>query len=303
MQDAIPSGAKKKNKTLKTVLKILITALCLWYVSGKINFTKAGDALQKAHWLYLVPALVLFAASKIVAAFRLNINFRNIGIPLSEWSNIKLYWLGMFYNLFLPGSIGGDAYKVILLTKEYHVPYRKTIGAVLLDRFSGLAGLGILLACYSMAVLKNVVHLSIIFSAVLLAVPALYLVIRRWLKDFLPGFFPTLVLGILVQALQVFSVYFIMTALQIPAGTTEYLFIFLLSSVVSVLPFTIGGLGARELVFLEGAKYFGLITETPVIISLIFYLITLLVSAFGIIGVFRDPLAKKKEGPRNGPPT
>jgi hypothetical protein len=43
----------------------------------------------------------------------------------------------MFYNLFLPVSISGDAYKVILLKKIYDAPYKKTTSAGLLDRFSG----------------------------------------------------------------------------------------------------------------------------------------------------------------------
>jgi uncharacterized membrane protein YbhN (UPF0104 family) len=105
---------------------------------------------------------------------------------------------------------------------------------------------------------------------------------------------PTLLLGILVQASQVVCAYLIMAALGIPAHTTEYIFIFLVSSVVAVLPLTIGGLGAREVVFLEGSKYFGLAQEPSVIISLLFYLITLVTSSIGSYYVFKDPLEKNK---------
>jgi hypothetical protein len=54
-------------------------------------------------------------------------------------------------------------------------------------------------------------------------------------------------------------------------------------------------LGIREVVFLEGSKYFGLMQETAVVISLLFYLITLATSAFGIIYVFNNPLKKEKD--------
>ncbi|HRF24042.1 MAG TPA: lysylphosphatidylglycerol synthase transmembrane domain-containing protein, partial [Chitinophagaceae bacterium] len=104
------------------MLKIVVSGLCIWYVSGKIDFRKAGEALQKANVFYLVLALLTFVVSKIIASFRLNIYFKNIFIRLSEWTNLKLYWLGMFYNLFLPGSIGGDAYKVLLLKKKFNAP-------------------------------------------------------------------------------------------------------------------------------------------------------------------------------------
>jgi uncharacterized membrane protein YbhN (UPF0104 family) len=86
-----------------------------------------------------------------------------------------------------------------------------------------------------------------------------------------------------------------MAALSIPVHVTEYVFIFLISSVAAVLPLTIGGLGAREVVFLEGSKYFGLAQETSVVISLLFYFITLVTSSIGLFYVFNDPLQEKKK--------
>src|SRR5437773_6592381 len=96
--------------------------------------------------------------SKLFSAFRLNIYLRNIRIELPEWENIKLYWLGMFYNLFLPGSISGDGYKVILLKRKFNSSYKKTSAAVLLDRFSGLTALGLILAAYGIVVLDKPIY-------------------------------------------------------------------------------------------------------------------------------------------------
>lgn len=282
-------------KWLSFILKIAISIACLWYVSGKIDFSKAGHTLKIANWLFLFYATLAFVASKVVAAIRLNLYFKNINIHLPSHQNLKLYWLGMFYNLFLPGSISGDAYKVILLKKKYDAPYKKTSAAVLLDRFSGLLGLGLILAVYSILVVENTFYIAAIVTSSLFAVLMLYIIIYRWMKDFVPSFLPALFLGIVVQAIQVLCVYFIMGAVGIPAHATEYIFIFLVSSVVSVLPLTIGGLGIREIVFLEGSKFFGLLQETSVVISLLFYLITLATSAIGLIYIFNDPL--KKKGP------
>src|SRR5919202_3802861 len=154
--DLIPEKKETTiSKLLKLLLKIVITVLCFWYISTKINFAKAWDALLQAQWGFLFLAAVLLGISKAISAFRLNIYFRNINIHLPEWRNIKLYWLGMFYNLFLPGAISGDAYKVILLTKKYKAPYKKTTAAVLLDRFSGLLALGFILSIYGVIVLDN----------------------------------------------------------------------------------------------------------------------------------------------------
>ena len=283
------------NRAVKLLLKIIITAACLWYVSGKIDFAKAGTAFAHANWLYLFLALFAFIVSKLISAVRLSIYFQNIGIQLSTKQNVKLYWLGMFYNLFLPGSISGDAYKVILLGKKYNIAYKKTTAAVLLDRFSGLLGLALLLAVYSIFVLHPLLYVIIVIAGAMLAVIALYLVIRYWLKDFISSFIPTLLLGILVQSFQVVCAYLIMAALNMPFSETAYIFLFLISSIVAVLPLTIGGLGAREIVFLEGSRYFGLIQENSVVISILFYLITLITSAWGMIYVFRDPLKRDKD--------
>lgn len=288
-------------KWLKLLLKIAVTIACIWYVSGKIDFSKAATAIRSANGLYLLLAMLAFIASKLLAALRLNIYFRNTGVRLPTWQNIRLYWLGMFYNLFLPGSISGDAYKVILLKRKYDAGYKKTTAAVLLDRFSGLLGLGLILAVYSFFVLDNKVYVMLIVGGAVLSAALLYFIINRWLHDFIPSFFPTLFIGILVQAAQVICAYLIMAALGIPTQVTEYIFIFLVSSVVAVLPLTIGGLGIRELVFLEGSRFFGLSQETSVVISLLFYLITLLSSAAGMIYVFIDPLQEKKKDPSTGP--
>jgi len=290
--EEIPANKPQKGKVWKLLLKIFISGICLWYVSGKIDFEKAGEALKNARWIFLVPALIAFIISKIISSIRLNIYFKDIRVLLSEKQNLRLYWLGMFYNLFLPGSIGGDAYKVILLTKRSGVPYKKTTAAVVLDRISGLLGLGLLLAVYSVVVVRNNIYTTAIISGALLAIFFLWFLIKSYFPDFLKSFLPTLVLGLFVQVCQVICAYFIMAALGIPVSNSAYIFIFLVSSVAAVLPLTIGGLGIREMVFLEGSAYFGLIEENSVVISILFYLITLFTSVWGLIYIFRDPFKK-----------
>src|SRR5690606_17100394 len=93
----------------------------------------------KAGPLQLFFALLLFVVSKGLAAFRLNLYFHQIGAPLSQGSNLRLYLLGMFYNLFLPGGIGGDAYKGYVVQRQYDPGSKKVISALLVDRLSGMA--------------------------------------------------------------------------------------------------------------------------------------------------------------------
>lgn len=288
-----PKTESRTIRTGKLLLKLAVTAVCLWYVTGKIDFQKAGAALRQANWLLLLPALLAFILSKGIASFRLNIYFRNTGLNLSEIQNLRLYWLGMFYNLFLPGAISGDAYKVILLKKRYDAPYKKTTAAVLLDRFSGLLGLGVILACAAIFVPPVKPYVLLLELGALAAVGISYYLVKRFFKDFEKSFYSTLLLGLIVQAVQVLCVYGILAALGISQQQPAYIFIFLVSSVAAVLPFTIGGLGIREMVFLEGSQWLGLQQETAVMISLVFYLLTLLTSLAGAWYIFHDPLGKK----------
>lgn len=285
---------KKEARTvrfLKLLLKIGVTILCFWYISTKIDFTNALNALLKANWIYLFVALLFFILSKLLSAFRLNIYFKNIRLQLPNWTNIRLYWLGMFYNLFLPGAISGDAYKVILLTRRYKTSYKKTSAAVLLDRFSGVLALGVILSVYGVIVLHNYRYDVLLIFAAVLAFTGFYFVIRYWFKDFLPGFFPTFFWSLGVQLSQVICVYFILLSVHIPLSQHEWVFIFLTAAVISILPISLGGgLGTREVVFAEGARFFHLDPQMGVIISLLFYLLTVIGSVWGLYYNFHDPL-------------
>lgn len=288
---------KKESKTsrfLKLLLKIGITILCFWYISTKIDFKQAFSAFLKADWVFLFIALIFFILSKVLSAFRLNIYFRNIKLQLSEWNNIKLYWLGMFYNLFLPGAISGDAYKVVLLNRRYKTSYKKTSAAVLLDRFSGVLALGVILCVYGVIVLHNYKYDVLLIFAAILAFAGFYFVIRYLFKDFLQSFFPTFLWALAVQFSQVICIYFIMLSLHLPLSQHEWIFIFLLAAVISVLPISLGGgLGTREFVFVEGSRFFHLDPQTGVIISLLFYLLTVIGSVWGLYYNFHDPLKER----------
>lgn len=290
------AAIKKDSQTVKIIkllLKIAVTILCFWYISRKIDFTKAKEAVLQADWWWLFLSVVAFAFSKFLASFRLNIYFKNINIHLSQKQNLKLYWLGMFYNLFLPGAISGDAYKVILLTRKYDVSYKKTTAAVLLDRFSGLLALGLILSIYGVIVLDKQLYDMILISGSLLSVVGLYVVVRYFLKDFLPGFWPTFFWGIAVQIFQVVCVYCILLGLHLPLHQSEWIFIFLVAAVVSVIPISLGGgLGTRELVFERSAVYFGIDPHIAVVISLLFYLSNMLSSVWGVYFIYHDPLSE-----------
>jgi len=58
--------------------------------------------------------------------------------------------------------------------------------------------------------------------------------------------------------------------------------LFLVSSVVAVLPLTIGGVGVRELTFLYGLEFIGEEPSLGVTFSFLFFIITAISSLMGL---------------------
>lgn len=276
---------------VKLLVKILVTGICLWYVSRKIDWVQSLLIIRQGNMLWLAAAALLFIMSKLVSSYRLNIYFKNINVYLTEKANLKLYWLGMFYNLFLPGGIGGDAYKIILLNRTYNYPAKQVTAAVLLDRVSGVVGLGLLAVGYYYATFTGNTIALLLLIAIVPGLFIYYVLVKKLFSAFIKDFFSTLWLGIAVQALQVASAWCIMQALHIDGSYTAYLLIFLLSSIVVTLPVTVGPLGTRELVFMWGSSALSLNKQQSVSVSISFFIITLLVSLVGVFWVYKNPLA------------
>ncbi len=284
----------KLRKKGLTALKIIISAALIYFIFTKLNITEVFDSVKKANPMYLVFALVFFVSSKIIAAFRLNLYFHELKIRLTHSSNLKLYLLGMFYNLFLPGGIGGDAYKGYVIKKKYDIETKKVVSILVLDRLSGLLLLFIY-ACLLMLILKNnqLEAFKIVLAlAIPLSVVVFFVLNTKFFAYALPVFWKSFGYSALVQIAQLICAYLILKSLGIEMNTVAYLVIFLISSIVSVIPLTIGGLGSRELTFFYGAAWLGLNERTSVSVSMLFFLITALVSLLGIYYHFKRPELK-----------
>ncbi|MEP3211455.1 MAG: lysylphosphatidylglycerol synthase transmembrane domain-containing protein [Maribacter sp.] len=272
-----------------TALKILISVALIYFIFNKLNVAEVVETFKKANPLYLLFALVFFAMSKVIAAYRLNLYFHELKILLTQKSNLKLYLLGMFYNLFLPGGIGGDAYKGYVIKKSFEVETKKVVAVLVLDRLSGLLLLFIY-ACALAMVINNddLANFKILIGfAIPLSMVVFYFLNAKFFDYVLPVFWKSIAYSAFVQLSQLVCVFFILKSLGIESNGVAYLLIFLISSIVSVIPLTIGGIGSRELTFFYGAAWLGLTETTSVGISILFFLITALVSLFGILYHFK----------------
>jgi uncharacterized membrane protein YbhN (UPF0104 family) len=272
---------------VKSLIKIVISLVLVAFVLRTIDTKRLIDILLNVNIFWLFLAFVFYNLSKIVSAIRLIYYFKEIGINISQKSNLILYYVGMFYNLFLPGGIGGDGYKAYLLNKYHNPKLSQIIQALLFDRISGLIALiflGALLYPFSSFNIPFFYYLA--FALIFLTYP-LFFIISKKLDKFLLFFKETTFLGLIVQILQLISALFIIYSLNSDVPIIDFLVLFLISSVVSVLPISVGGVGIRELTFLYGLKLINYPSDVGVAFSFLFFFITMLSSLIGIFFLHR----------------
>lgn len=272
----------KIHRHVKTALKVIISLGILGFVLYKIDTAALLKVFGRVNLLYLLPAILFFAFSKLVAAYRLNRFLLSTGVNISDAFNIRLYLLGMFYNLFLPGGIGGDGYKIWLLNKRFDVKAKDIFWAILLDRVMGLLALFCLAAGLAAFIPVPEIYRKFVWLLAPVGIAAFYVFVRFWFSKFVVIFFQTLGQSFIVQVSQVISALFILMSIGVFGELHEYIFVFLLSSIVAAFPMTIGGIGSREVTFLFGAELMQLDVSNSIALSLLFYLITALVSLTGI---------------------
>jgi uncharacterized membrane protein YbhN (UPF0104 family) len=276
----------KLHPLVKILVKLAITVAALWFVIARLDLQEILGTIAQSNLLLLAGALFLFVLSKLISSLRLNSYLGATGIHISLRANLKLYLLGMYYNLFLPGGIGGDGYKIFLLNLKFEVATRKIFWAVMMDRIIGVIALfcmAVVLFCFVPGMGKHAWYIWILIP---FSVFVTYLIYKRFFPYLHGVFLSSNLLSLVVQLLQLLSALLILFSLKATDSLVGYLFVFLISSMVAVLPLTIGGIGSREFTFMLGAQWLGLDLNLSIALSILFFLITFFTSLWGIIYSF-----------------
>lgn len=278
----------------KVALRVALSAAALYVVWQQIDAQQLYAQLLAANPLWFIVAILLYALSKVISSFRLNRYFASNEMVMSERENLRLYFVGMFYNLFLPGGIGGDGYKIWYLNRARGATVTKAFQSVFFDRISGmflLTALGLFTAWLSFPELP--IRAALLIGG-LLTIPFLYLVHRMIASQFLPAFGSTTLLSLGVQAIQMLCAWSLLMSMDLTTTTGAYLTVFLVSSLVAVLPISIGGIGLRELVFVTAAEFAPISRDGSVAFSLLFFFVSAIVSLPGALVTMDAP--QKNDG-------
>ncbi len=136
---------KKKWRLLGSVVLVAVLA---W----RIDWAQAGAALIRANWALWAAGLAVYLFAQAVSSVRWRMLAHVQGFGGSQGRFLAYYFIGMFFNLVLPTSIGGDMVRTWYLTTREGsaLPREKRRAAAFLsvlgDRLNGLVAL-VAVAC------------------------------------------------------------------------------------------------------------------------------------------------------------
>lgn len=308
------------------LLKLLITLIPGYFVWSNIASTPgmdAGDLWNMAGSLKIWPlwvAVLCLGVSNLTGCAQWRILLVRQGISMSYVKLLRIYFVGLFFNNFMPGNIGGDFKKIY----DIKVDSGQTVGgaftATVFDRLFGLFFLNVLaLVVGVLFFLRDpaqryfllpsfwvfvgfVAFLSALFSRRVgrkIGGLAARLLPVRFSERFarLQGRFhdyrdvklwsQIIVISGVTQILRVLVHYFCGIAVGVDINVSWYFYYIPMVAVVSALPISIGGFGPRELLAQSLFARAGVGSMQSVAIQLLAYLVSLVVSLFGALEFLR----------------
>jgi len=269
------------KKKIKLLIKIIFIVSAFLIIINKINIHKLQE-IKLINPYFLIFSFIIFNLSQIISAIRIHTYLKNINVTPTFKTQLVLYYIGMFYNILLPGGIGGDAYKAYKFQKSFEVGYKKIIKALLIDRISGLFAIIFII---SILIIFSKLNIFIYFAVFLLILTPfiLYIIHKLFFIEFKKNFLKTFIFSLIIQSLQLISFILILLSFNIKFYLIDYGVLFLISSIISVVPISIGGVGLRELTFIYATKFFPINVEVGVLSAFLFFVITLISSTIGML--------------------
>lgn len=235
------------------------------------DWVATSEALARVNPAYFIGSLLLVNLAVAVTALRWRVVVSQLGHQASARLALVATFEGMFFNLFLPTSMGGDAVRAYRAFNE-GVPTSIAIKGGAIDRGIGLAMVGALLlfgVVLTPAVQDHPAFLPLVAAGAVLVLGALCaaalgkLVPRAKLPSFLGalwslvadfgdvvfsrGFLSRIApLLIASSLLNCAGFWFCTLALGIPQSFPEAVVVLMASSLAAMLPISVGGWGVRE---------------------------------------------------------
>lgn len=143
-----------QRKRFILLVKFFVSAGLICFLYRNINIAELRAYLSDVDIRYLPLIFCLLLVNTFLSSLKWQILLKadSVRVPLSPL--FVSYLIGSFFNIFLPSTIGGDAYRVYDIAKFSSRP-ASSFASVLADRLSGFLALSFLAVVSSAAVLAS----------------------------------------------------------------------------------------------------------------------------------------------------
>lgn len=317
-----PGAFLRRHKVALIGLKMVLSVALFSFVVAKVSPGNVWATLRPADPTLLVAAAALFLLSSLVGSWLWGTLLHAQGVAIPYRKAASYYFVGLFFNNFLPSNIGGDIAR-ISDARKHADRVSSVFSATLMDRMIGVLAIGFVAVVASVAALDRFrmyaiyaavfavfaisvgLFLSIFHRGVLMAVewPFRALGARSVaasigrLMDDLHGFRSqrgalavAFAASAVVQVSRIYVHYLVGLALGVRLAVGYYfLFVPVLAALVS-LPISLNGLGVREGAAVVLFHMAGLTREQSFTIPFLTYLVSVSISLLGgLIFVSRPP--------------
>ncbi|HKI38631.1 MAG TPA: lysylphosphatidylglycerol synthase transmembrane domain-containing protein [Gemmataceae bacterium] len=310
---------------LRKGLRLLGSVALLGWLAWRTDWRQVAEAFATLRWALWAAALGVYALAQLVSAVRWGLLARPLGFHRPAWQYVGFYFIGMFFGLFLPTSVGGDVVRGWYLDGGSG-RRRSALFSVFVDRASGLlvlmgvAAVALVLCPVEVPVwvsrgvwgmlaagLAGLALLPLLarrvhrFEAVRRSVEAARLYLRR--PSLLAG---TTALSLAVQAGHVAVVWLIGLALGLSVPAGYYAVVVPVVSLLTLLPVSINGVGVREAGMVTLLGMAGVSPGGALSLAFLWFLAFTVASlgglGFSLFGHFPRPDAAAAHSATQGPP-
>jgi glycosyltransferase 2 family protein len=294
----------------KFFLKVIISALFLFWVIFKVDWSNVLREIQSVELIYLFIYVAVVLLGMAVSAYKWKIlaNYKEIKIKFGDF--FKFYLTGTFINNFMPSFVGGDTFKAYETGKPQG-KYIEAASSVMMDRITGLFGATVLAMIFSLINFKNVINNSTLLVVNLIILLSLILDIfiakirnhSFWgrFKKYFPDKFAAFMidLGTYSQSSKVLKKsiilafvfdfigvalanYILFMALGIKIGLLNYLSVIFLVSIIASVPISINNIGIKEWSYIAFFGAFGLDSSAVITVAIVSRFIQMFISFFAL---------------------
>lgn len=319
----------------KLVLKIVISLVLLGFILHYTGFEDTLKKLSEANLWYVPVGILLYLICQMISAYRWKFLSAPLGFRLSFREFYDYYLIGMFFNLFLPGAIGGDMLRMVYLAKSAQRKKREALLTLLAERGVGLVALLILTSAVSLSPTLMAMDLRIplkflsvgpvyfdlrmlllsLSSFLLLGYLALWCIPLERLTQRIPKLailgqakvywanvgllFRSVSISLVAHSIMVLMHVMIASALHVHVDVLYLTVVYGIVSLASVLPIAFNGFGVREGTYLLLLTKAGVPPQTALAFAFYWVIISTCTSLIGGIvlmkGHYKTPSAQDEE--------